>query len=416
MKAPSERARAFAEGIGLAWPWKGPSGPGRPNMQVVYERTLANALQRRDWSFLEGVTSVEVPQAWREGMPVGTAFQNHMQARAAEMLAHQGSCSTDPAAAAEPAPEADAEEQADPTEKEEEEAAEEGEEEEEGGPAAKKRKTTRPKGFVPPDAVEWFVEWSNAMMKKPTPGWTRVRCWREARALCPQIFGHVHFSTYRRWKGRPKAHYTAGRRRRLSPLQEQSLRSLAMSLAKAQVPFSLDMFTALASKKLSLKVSRSWSYRFLRSLRLRWKSTKQGSKAKQYTETEASRLQYQLSAKLWWLLDQKGVRPERLFNMDETSLALLPLSNHGWQEAGQQRYKSESDEAAPVAVPEDKAAITCSLIVGFGAGAPAYAQLIYTGKTHGSHPIAPVPENIMIDHTETHWQSTRHPASHDGLA
>ena len=142
---PSERARAFAEGIGLAWPWKGPQGPGRPNIQIVYERTLAQMLQRREWAALEGVSTKEVPPLWREGMLVGKKFEEYLQGQAAEMLAHKASSST---------PEAAQEKEADTAATAAAAAAadmEEAEEEEEDPeePAAKKRKTTRPKGFVP---------------------------------------------------------------------------------------------------------------------------------------------------------------------------------------------------------------------------------------------------------------------------
>ena len=85
--SPAERARAFAEGIGLAWPWKAPAGPGRPCIQTVYERTLAQLLQRRDFEALQGVSSTKVPAAWREGMPVGAVFEDVLQAEASHMLA-----------------------------------------------------------------------------------------------------------------------------------------------------------------------------------------------------------------------------------------------------------------------------------------------------------------------------------------
>ena len=230
-----------------------------------------------------------------------------------------------------------------------------------------------------------------------------VTSWRKARALCPQIFGHVHFSTYRRWKDRPRTNYSSGRRKRLSPLQESSLSALAFSLSKQDVPYTLEMFVTLARKKLSLKVSRSWCYRFLKGLRLRWKSMKQGGAAKTFSESETQHLQYMLSAKMWWLAHQKGVAPDRLFNMDETSLSLLPLAAKGWKPAGQEKHKDEADES--VTVPNDKAAITCSLVLGFGEGSLAFAQLIYTGKTAASHPVAPSPAHILVDHTDTHWQS-----------
>ena len=393
-ESPSERASRLAATLGLAWPWKGPQGPGRPNLQTVYERTLAQLLQRREWAALEGVTTKEVPPAWREGLPVGTKFEEYLRTEAAHMLAHKASSSSPAAAAA--APDTAAEEE----EVEEGEAEEEQEDTQE--PAAKKRKTTRPKGFVPPDAVEWFVEWSQAMRAKhKTPV---VTSWRKARALCPQIFGHVHFSTYRGWKDRPRPNYSSGRRKRLSPLQESSLSALAFSLSKQDVPYTLEMFVTLARKKLSLKVSRSWCYRFLKGLRLRWKSMKQGGAAKAFSESETKHLQYMLSAKMWWLIHQKGVAPTRLFNMDETSLSLLPLAAKGWKPAGQAKHKDEADES--VTVPDDKAAITCSLVFGFGENSPAFAQLIYTGKTAASHPVAPSPAHILVDHTDTHWQST----------
>ena len=176
---------------------------------------------------------------------------------------------------------------------------------------------------------------------------TRTECWRQARALCPELFGHMNFALCRRWTGRPCPHYTAGRRKKLSVLQEQSLSARAYSLTKHHVPFTLDMFVMLARKKLKQKVSRSWCHRVFRSLNLRWKSTKQGGQARQYTATETSHYQHMLCAKMWWLLRQKGVRPERLFNMDETSLGLLPLSSKSWMEGGQKSIEMQMKQPQP---------------------------------------------------------------------
>ena len=89
---------------------------------------------------------------------------------------------------------------------------------------------------------------------------------------------------------------------------------------------------------------------------------KQGGAAKAFSESETQHLQYMLSAKMWWLIHQKGVAPNRLFNMDETSLSLLPLAAKGWKPAGQEKHKDEA--GASVTVPNDKAAITCSLVFG----------------------------------------------------
>ena len=96
--SPSEWAAALAAKIGLRWPWKGPSGPGRPTHQVYYEQQLAEHLKNREFEKLEGISDTICPVWWCKGFPVGIEGQRFMKERAKKMFLHTPSSGSGPAA------------------------------------------------------------------------------------------------------------------------------------------------------------------------------------------------------------------------------------------------------------------------------------------------------------------------------
>ena len=85
--------------------------------------------------------------------------------------------------------------------------------------------------------------------------WKRARCLRQAKAWCPELFGSVCDSTYRRWTLEEKELAIVGRTRALSVAQEQRLARTAHELVKNGVPFTVEMFQHTATDVVGRKLS-----------------------------------------------------------------------------------------------------------------------------------------------------------------
>ena len=96
------------------------------------------------------------------------------------------------------------------------------------------------------------------------------------------------------------------------------------------------------------------------------------------------------------LVQEHDIPGSRVFNLDETHLRLLPTHSYGWSVRGE-KTKQHGDP---------KSGITATLVMPMEPG-PLFGQLIFQGKTKRVEPkLEHMPERLLVDHTESHWQST----------
>jgi hypothetical protein len=83
---------------------------------------------------------------------------------------------------------------------------------------------------------------------------------------------------------------------------------------------------------------------------------------------------------------------DRVWNVDETAVRLLPLNDRGWSQSGQ-RAHFVSDKKRLVTVT-----LACCM-----AGGPMLSQVIFKGLTARSLPQTPLPFGMEATVTENHW-------------
>ena len=76
------------------------------------------------------------------------------------------------------------------------------------------------------------------------------------------------------------------------------------------------------------------------------------------------------------------IPPHRVFNLDETSMLMVPSLSMSWTHRGRERQAAGS-------YPSDKAATTLSLVIPMDPKQPMSAQIVLQGTTERTHPVGP---------------------------
>ena len=140
-------------------------------------------------------------------------------------------------------------------------------------------------------------------------------------------------------------------------------------------------------------ISLSWSHRFLLSMGLSYKSSTGQSTCMHTPQQKETNIRL-LKLRLCWSRHEHSVPPNRVFNIDETALRLLPLPTRSWQRAGER----------PV-VLSHRAFTTCTLVCSADPAVPLAAQLMFEGKTDRVLPVTAAKENRHVCRNEKHWAS-----------
>ena len=103
-----------------------------------------------------------------------------------------------------------------------------------------------------------------------------------------------------------------------------------------------------------------------------------------------------LQRKVVWTVSQSELSPDRIWNLDEARLCLLP----GWSKKGE-----KSSQILP-----SKSCITATLMMSMDVELRVRLQLIFEGKTERCLPHVPedlqvAAQGMQLTHSETHWQT-----------
>ena len=362
-RAREDRKKAALELLGLPWPEPTRKGAGRPTCKEQYNAALHRAVQS-DAPYFDRL-SKEMPVVWRPGQPL--VQEETMENQLAEIQESAASAQV-----------------------KEEQTAEVKEEQEAGvgSPPQAKRVCRR----LPEEAKAFALEY--IALQQGRKKWSRARALEHLKALQPDLYGHLHPDTIKNWK--PAAASPPGANPKVSAGACLRLCELFQSIVQ-QVPMSCTVFQSVANRELeqmgvAVHVSATWVRRTLKSLNMTYKSTT--PLAKIVPKEAQAAAQQALKRKLTWLRDEKGISPERVLNMDQTAVLLLPT----WQ-------KSWLPKGSPCTVVKDeKTMITCCLAMTPVLG-QLCAQFIYHGKTARVHPQGPCGPGWTCTHSPNHWSN-----------
>ena len=225
----------------------------------------------------------------------------------------------------------------------------------------------------------------------------------KVRSLIPSVFGKVHQATYRRWSHEEKPRKRQGRHRKLSLSMQVVANTMAHDMVSKGLPFTVEIFRRLLEEKLVTQaVSWEWSRQFLIKAGLRYKVNSNTSGARTFTAGAADFVKKRLKMKLQWLMREFDVAPDKVWNMDESGVNLLPKYSRTWTSKGASRYGDGVQEQWPV----NKAQCTLTLAVPMAGAAKPQLQVILQGKTGRSLPKLVLEDSVRVTHSKSHWATT----------
>ena len=260
-------------------------------------------------------------------------------------------------------------------------------------PADKKAK--RAKINVPLEGIAYYFDYVDSM--NALYGWSAQRSFRSLQECAPEIYGSVHHCTPIRWK-RPHS-------------KEVDEDGLAPRGRRRKVPAAAMLrFMELAQRVTAQLAVPSATLKSLFERQLEDMGTPQTLCSLGPTFSQRVQVHVQVEQPKWIGEDDRSVKHKvhflrhwqsdtpipwtRVWNLDQTSLLLLPTRKKGWSPVGQ----------ASSHVGDDKANITACLVMGTAPG-QLLCQLIFHGKTSRSLPTCEIPSNIKLTVSENHWST-----------
>jgi hypothetical protein len=264
-------------------------------------------------------------------------------------------------------------------------------------PPAKKAK--RCKHLVSDDCIAFYFSYCDIMKRRS--GFSQAHCLRTLKEMAPEIYGEIHPATPARWK-RPaeKAAQTEkdweqraishGALLRLMEVARKLTDQLSLSASVIRQIFMAELVLLGEPRPLSV----SWVKKLLNEMNYSYKGTALGI-APRLSLAEVEDAQGNLRLKIAWLQKHHAIPWDRVWNMDETAVKLLPSNTKGWSEVGKQAK----------AVGDTHTNITVTVMHGTMPG-DLLGQLIFKGKTSRSLPAADHGDSIELTVTENHWCNT----------
>ena len=202
------------------------------------------------------------------------------------------------------------------------------------------------------------------------PDWNVAECIRYAKRLAPELF-QVHIQTHRKWL---RSGHTHVRPAVLGPAHVTELVDLGQRISEG-ISCGSSVFRFAFNQRLE---ALGWTCRFgprefrrfLRQMDLKWRQPA-GEKRK-VSDSDVRKHRELTARKLAWTLNDAGMHPSRLCNIDETATRLLPIGEKGWLRPG----------AAPIV---KKAYMTTVLATRYGSP-DLLAQYIFQEKTRACEP------------------------------
>ena len=216
---------------------------------------------------------------------------------------------------------------------------------------------------------------------------------RRAKQLVPELFGPVAPDTFRRWhdsgapdhRGRPPVDLPPFALSRLANLTHAVAARLSLSVSTWQHVYR----RVLRELDIEFEPSSQWTRKFLRSLQLSWKLAATCTRNRP-SEADIARERKLLQLRVIYLCDRYKISQDRIWNLDETAVRIIPAGERGW---------SKRAEAAHVFA--SRAFVTVTLAANMRGG--MWTQIVYEGKSGRVHPHGPAFPRQLVSHSPTHW-------------
>ena len=150
-------------------------------------------------------------------------------------------------------------------------------------------------------------------------------------------------------------------------------------------------------KKHDVKVSIEWRRRFLSGIGLPFRCPA-GHAATAFTAVEVVRKRRHLVCKVKWLQREAGIPNDRLFNVDESAVSLLPAGHYSWSAKGAHIPRKGTDYS--------KSLVTFTVAVPCSGNQKPFTQIVYEGTTARSLPTSALPQNMSVSCSASKWATT----------
>ena len=348
-------AASMAAAVGLVWP-QPPRGRGKPSRRRQWQ-DLLYARIRRGGPLPPGVTA-EPPSDWVVGRTLDELALTEEDVVAVAAARHVDAATDD----------------------------------EEDGPVHKRRKRTH----VHPEVKDWFLDFHRLQPK----GTAMSDTLRRAPRMLPEALAALDRSTVYRWGSLPTAR--RGRPKELSSahltLLAEVVERIGAQLPATTLTYQFVFKRVLDEHRVGWVPSRSW----IRSFRRMggWSYNKPGgcSLTNHPVERQTANLRV-MRCKLVYAMTEHNVSMDRVINLDETAVRLLPTASYGWSVKGQK----------PVQLQSGKSVTTGTVALAMDEQTPAWLQVIFQGKTSAVLPdVRPevLSDRVQMAFTPSHWQTT----------
>ena len=139
---------------------------------------------------------------------------------------------------------------------------------------------------------------------------------------------------------------------------------------------------------IEFEPTRHWTKQFLHSLQLSWKLAATYNRHK--PEADIARERKLLQLRVIYLCDRLKISQDRILNLDETAVRIVPAGERGW-----------STRAEPAHVFALRAFVTVTLAANMRGG--MWTQIVYEGKSGRVRPHGPHFQRQLVSHSPTHW-------------
>ena len=184
---------------------------------------------------------------------------------------------------------------------------------------------------IPDEAKLWFVDFHAYHAR--VLGKSLAYNIRRAKHLVPELFGPVAPDTFRRWhdggapdhRGRPPVDLPPFALSRLANLTRVVAGRLSLSVPTWQHVYR----RVLRELDIEFEPSRRWTRPFLQSLQLSWKLAATHTRSRP-SEADTARERKLLQLRVIYLCQRFGVSQDRMWNLDETAVRMVPTGERGW--------------------------------------------------------------------------------------